>query len=102
MPRERSTSAAVAALDYFQTGQVLAQVTGQGAVETFTFDAPVDLLWVRADGEECRTDPFGGEPTLTQGIPCESGVPQPITLRTKVVKVFVPAGTRVNVWGYRY
>lgn len=88
--------------DTFESGEVLADQAGAGAVLTFTFSSKVDLVWVRAAGGDVRIDPFGGTPTSGLGIVGEAGIPVPINVRTKVVKVYASAGTTVNVWGLRY
>lgn len=85
--------------DTYTTGQALASQPGDGSVKTFTFAAPMDLIWVRCQDATGFADPFGGTPASGQGIFCEDGIPQPITLRTTTVKVWAPAGT-IHVWGY--
>ena len=88
--------------DTYLGGEVLADQAGAGAVLDFEFAAPVDLLWVRADGGDARAEPFGGDPAANFGIVCEDGIPNPLTIRTDTVKVFAGVGTTVHVWGYRY
>jgi hypothetical protein len=87
--------------DEFRGGEVLGEQAGPGVLD-FTFVAPVQLVWVRAHGGDARCDPFGGAPGPQAGIPCDDGVPQPITLTTAQVRVWAPDGVAVAVWGYRY
>lgn len=86
--------------DVFTGGEALADQAGDGTVKTFTFSSPVDLVWVRCVGGAGRADPFGGTPTLSLGIYCAEDEPNPMTVRTSVVKAISPAGTIV-LWGYR-
>lgn len=88
--------------DTFNSGETLADQAGAGAVLTFTFTSPMDLVWVRSVGGISRADPFGGTPTATQGIYCADGEPQPLTITATVVKVFAPIGATVSVWGFTY
>jgi hypothetical protein len=88
--------------DRFRDGEVPADQSGAGGVLTFTFAKEMDLIWVRSDGADSRCNPFGGNPSATAGIICEDGIPHPITLSTTTIKVFAPAGAKLNVWGYRY
>jgi len=96
----------VQSYDHYDSGEVLADQSGSGAVLTFTFTTPVDLVFVQAKSaagtSQARVDPFGGTPSASQGIPAEDGAPQPIPFRTGTVKVFAPTGMTVSVWGYRY
>jgi hypothetical protein len=87
--------------DVFLDGEALARQTSPGGVLTFTFAAPRDLVWVRVDGVPLAyADPFGGTPADGLGVPCEDGIPQPLTIRTSVVKVWAASGATVSVWGY--
>ena len=86
--------------DVFTGGETLADQAGDGLVKTFSFSTPVDLVWVRSFTAAARADPFGGTPTASQGIPCAIDEPNPITVRTSVVKVIAAAGM-IAVWGYR-
>lgn len=99
-------SGTVAATDTFSGGQVLADQTGAGAVLTFTFSAPVQLVWVLdtsgVTAAISRADPFGGVPTATTGIPVLNGTPTPLTVATSSVKVYAPTGTNITVYGYHY
>ena len=85
--------------DVFTGGEALPDQTGDGTVKTFTFAAPVDLVWVRS-AVAARADPFGSVPTTTLGIPCAADEPNPLTIRTSSVKVIAASGT-ISVWGYR-
>lgn len=102
LTRAQLDSATVAGTDIFTNGQVLADQTPGGTVVTFTFSAAQQLIWVKPTGGNCRVDPFGGTPSITVGIPCDDGVPNPLTIQTTALKVFAPAGVAVAVWGYRY
>lgn len=88
--------------DRFSAGQVLADQAGAGAALTFTFSAPVDLIWVRSDGGISRADPFGGTPTASLGIQCDDGIPVPITVTATTIKIYAPNSATVKVYGYRY
>jgi hypothetical protein len=87
--------------DEFRGGEVLGEQAGPGVL-TFVFAGVVQLVWVRGHGGDVRCDPFGGVPSSTAGIPCEDGVPQPVTLTTDTVRVWATEGAAVAVWGYRY
>lgn len=89
--------------DDFDDGQALAEQTGAGAVLTFTFASSVNLVVVESagDGFVSRADPFGGTPTADLGVPCRHEVPTYLPVTTSEVKVYAPAGTSVNVWGFR-
>lgn len=88
--------------DKFTGGEVLADLTGAGAVLTFTFASAVQLVWVFSAGADSRADPFGGTPSATLGIPCDTDTPMPLTVETSSVKVYAPTGATVTVWGFRY
>lgn len=91
--------------DNYSAGEVLAQQTGAGAVLTFTFSAPVQLVVVEANGtstDEARCDPFGGTPSAVLGIPCRDEIPVFIPVTVTIVKVFTPIAMIVNVWGFRH
>ena len=93
----------VDAADTYTAGEILADQAGAGAVLTFTFAAPMDLVWVEATGSGgARADPFGGTPTASLGIICQDGIPKPLVVRTSSVKVLAPVGVSVNVFGQRY
>jgi len=96
----RATAPAVK--DDYQSGEVLADQTGAGAVLTFTFAAPRNLVMVHAVGADqvARADPFGGTPSATQGIRCDDGVPSYLPVIATTVKVFAPAGMVVTVVGF--
>jgi hypothetical protein len=101
-----STAGDLSVQDKFAGGEVLADQNGAGAVLTFTFASPVNLVWVVDTGavttNVCRADPFGGTPSATAGIPVFNQAPSPITVTTSSVKVYAPAGAVVAVHGYRY
>lgn len=93
--------------DSYSTGEALASQSGAGAVLTFTFSSPMDLIWVMSidltDSDQISwMNPFGGTPSNGAGIPCLDRAQQPVTLTTSSVKVWAPTGTTVAVWGYRY
>lgn len=98
-------ASAVPVRDDYTTGEVLADQTGAGGVLTFTFSAPVHMVWVRDIGATAsnvsRVDPFGGTPSSTTGIAVPNGEPTPITVTTSSVKVFAPTGSTIAVYGYR-
>lgn len=90
--------------DIYPNGEVLADQVGAGAVLTFTFSNPMNLIWVLSSGTTLvsRCDPFGGIPDASLGIYCEDGIPVPVTVTATTIKVFAPIGTTVRVYGYRY
>ena len=92
----------IPASDVFLGGQALPDQSSTGSVLTFTFASPVHLIWVKPTGGTCRVDPFGGVPTSSTGIPCDDGIPNPLTVKTTAVQVFAASGVAVAVWGYRY
>lgn len=97
-------ASAPAVKDDYASGEVLADQTGAGAVLTFTFTSPVQLVVVHGDGAEgefCRADAFGGVPSATLGVPCGDEIPTFLPVTTGSVKVFAPASMVVSVWGYR-
>ncbi|HUR18906.1 MAG TPA: hypothetical protein VMZ51_08235 [Acidimicrobiales bacterium] len=97
-------ASAFAVKDDYQSGEVLADQTGAGAVLTFTFASPVQLLLITATGsgtQVARCDPFGGTPAATTGIRCDDGVPAYLPITATVVKVFAPASMAVAVSGFR-
>lgn len=85
--------------DSYLTDESLASQVGAGAVLTFTFSASRELIWVRAQGGNAFAK-VTGTPANSDGIYCEDGVPQPITVRATVVKVWAPPGVTVYMWGY--
>lgn len=91
-----------AVFDRYVGGQALPDQAGDGSVKLFSFEDPVDLIWVRCDGGNGRVDPFGGEPSTEVGIFCEDGVPQPLTISTSKIRVFALTGVVIRVWGFRY
>lgn len=97
-------SGALRVRDDYGGGEVLADQVGTGAVLTFTFSAPVQLVVVDASGaaaDVARADPFGGEPAATLGIPCRNETPVYLPVGTSAVKVFAPAGMIVSCYGMR-
>lgn len=92
----------IASSDTFTNGETLADQNGNNDVLTFTFASPMQLIWVRADGGDVRVNPFGGTPTASNGIKCEDGIPNPLTINAIEIKVYAPSGVSVNVYGYRY
>jgi hypothetical protein len=89
--------------DIFTTGQALPDQVPNGAVAIFSFSGnPVNLIWVKPVGGNCRVDPFGGIPDATTGIPCDDGLPNPITVLTDTVRIYAGSGVVVSVWGFRY
>lgn len=98
----------LASTDDFPAGEVLPDQTGSNSVLTFTFSADVHTIWVYAidanddtAAGEVRTDPFGGVPTATLGIPVAFGGGFPIPVITGEVKIYAGDGVRVTVYGNR-
>lgn len=89
--------------DDYQTGEILADQNGTGAVLTFTFSAAVSLIVVQSTGTSLvsRCDPFGGTPTASLGIRLDDGVPNYVAVATSSVKVFAPSGASIAVYGLR-
>lgn len=90
--------------DDYNAGQCLAEQTGAGAVLTFTFASPVNLVLIEAVGsgsQVARVDPFGGTPTANLGIRADDAVPTYLPVTTSSVKVFAPASMVVSVAGFR-
>lgn len=101
---KNDTGNAIPAKDDYQSGEVLADQTGAGAVLTFTFSSAVQLVVVDANGattDIARADPFGGTPAATTGIPCRDEVPTYMPVTTTSIKIFAPSGMAVSVYGYR-
>lgn len=96
-------ASAVQVKDDYQTGEILADQSGAGAVLTFTFASSMSLVVVQSVGTALvsRADPFGGTPSAVLGIRCDDGVPVYIPVQTSSVKVFAPVGTTVTVYGLR-
>ncbi|MDQ6719334.1 MAG: hypothetical protein M3003_00890 [Candidatus Dormibacteraeota bacterium] len=93
----------IKARDDFQTGECLADQTGAGAVLTFTFAAPRNLVLIEAVGtgtQVARADPFGGTPNVTTGIRCDDGVPTYVPVTTTTLRVWAPASMAVAVAGF--
>lgn len=89
--------------DDFDGGQVLEDQAGAGAVLTFTFSSPVNLVVMESSGAAlvARADPFGGTPDTDTGIPLRHETPTYAPVITSSVKVFAPIGTTISVYGYR-
>lgn len=87
--------------DDYQAGEVLADQTGTGAVLTFNFAEPVNLIVIHARGGVGRANPFGGVPAANLGIVCGDDTPTYVPITTSVVRVFAPAGVTVTVFGMR-
>jgi hypothetical protein len=89
--------------DDYQSGEVLADQSGAGAVLTFTFSTTMSMVTCLSIGTSltARADPFGGTPTSTLGIRLDDGVPVFIPVNSSSVKVFAPAGTSISVWGLK-
>lgn len=89
--------------DDYQSGEVLADQVGAGAVLTFTFATPVNLVVVHARGENltARANPFGGVPSASSGVVCGDDVPTYLPVVTATVRVFAPTGMTISVHGYR-
>lgn len=92
----------------YTSGSILADQTGAGAVQTFTFSIPVDFIWVTDIGATTtnvsRVDPFGGTPAATTGIPVLNGAPTPINVvpANSTVRVYAPVGSTITMHGFRY
>lgn len=91
--------------DDYQGGEVLADQTGAGAVLTFTFSSPVQLVLVHAysatAADLARVDPFGGTPSASAGIRALNDVPTFVPVTATTVRVFAPTGMEVSVSGFR-
>lgn len=87
--------------DDYTGGQTLPDQAGSGAVLTFTFTTPVQMVVVEARGGTVRADPFGGTPSGSLGVVCFDGTPTYVPVTTGAVKVFAPGGTTVSVYGLR-
>ena len=89
--------------DDYVGGQCLPDQTGDGAVLTFTFSLPVNLVVVHSNGTDLvsRCDPFGGTPSDTQGFICGDDIPVYLPITCTTVKVFAPASAVVSVAGFR-
>lgn len=96
-------ASAVQVKDDYQTGEILADQSGAGAVLTFTFTNQQSMVVVHSVGANLvsRADPFGGTPSSTLGVRCDDGVPVYMPVQTSSVKVFAPTGTTVTVYGLR-
>lgn len=90
---------AMTVADAFTADEALASQAGAGAVLTFIFAAARDLIWIRCQGGTGFAK-VTGTPGDGDGIYCEDGVPQPVTVRATEIKVWAPANCTVYVWGY--
>lgn len=93
----------VAVSDDYTDGEALPEQSGSDSSETFTFSSPVNLVVVESEGEGLvsRVDPFGGTPTATTGAPARHETPVYLPVIATTVRVFIPSGATVNVWGFR-
>ena len=88
--------------DHFSSMESLSDAAGANAVQTFTFaNGPVDLIWVESIGGIARADATR-TPSATKGAYCADGVPTPINVTTTSIKIYIPTGATVSVWGMRY
>jgi hypothetical protein len=87
--------------DDYELGELLNDQTGSNAVSTFTFSSQVTSFWVAVVGEEgvVKIDHYGGTPSPTRGIPVEAGGVLPIPEPATVVKIYIPSGLIVTMWG---
>lgn len=88
--------------DDYLGGQILDDQTGDNTVKTFTFSQPVAGFWVAVVGESgvVKINHYGGNPSPTSGIPVEAGGVLPIPEPATAVKIYIPAGLVVTVWGH--
>lgn len=89
--------------DDYQTGEILADQSGAGAVLTFTFASAVQLVVLESVGANLtsRANPFGGTPTASLGVPLRDSTPTYLPVETSTVRVFAPSGTTVHCYGLR-
>ena len=89
--------------DDYQTGEILADIAGAGAVEDFIFTASVNMVIMESVGANLvsRADPFGGVPTSALGIRLTDLTPTYVPVVTTQVKVFIPVGASVMIYGLR-
>jgi hypothetical protein len=87
--------------DDYELGELLDDQTGSNEVNTFTFSSQVTSFWVAVVGEEgvVKIDHYGGTPSPTRGIPVEAGGVLPIPEPATVIKIYVPTGLTVTMWG---
>jgi hypothetical protein len=95
---------AVNSQDAYSAQEDLDDQAGNGGVLTFTFTAPVQLVYVYARSSlglsQARAST--GTPTDSRGMVCDDGVPTAIPVTTGVMRVFAPTGMTVSVSGFRY
>lgn len=88
--------------DDYQEFEALADQAGAGAVLTFTFTAPVQLVVVHAVGTALVARATTTQtPSATLGARCADDAPAYLPVTTSSVKVFAPLGMTVSVIGYR-
>lgn len=91
--------------DDYSDAEYLTEQDGAGAVLTFDFTSPVQLVWVTdvstSTDAISHVDASGGVPTNDTGVPVFNQAPTPIVITTSQVQVFAPVGTRINVYGLR-
>lgn len=85
--------------DFYTTTEVLPDQAGANGVLTFTFTSTPKMVWVKSTGGISRAV-TSGVPTASFGIPCDDGVPQPLSVQTQNVSVYAPTGATVTVWGF--
>lgn len=96
-------ASAVTTTDSYLSSEYLADQTGTGAVLTFTFASPVDLLILHAEGGVCRyAAGAGNTPAANAGGYLAAGETVYYPRRTTVASVYAPAGAVVSAWGTRY
>ena len=92
----------------YSSAEIRPDQTGAGAVLTFTFNTPVDFVWVNDVGATTsnisRVDPFGGTPSATAGIAVYNQTPTPIQVvpPSATVKVYAATGSTISMYGLRY
>jgi hypothetical protein len=87
--------------DDYDLGELLEDQTGSNGVNTFTFTNQVNSFWVAVVGTSgiVKIDHYGGTPSASRGIPVEAGGVLPIPEPATAVKVYIPTGLKVTVWG---
>jgi hypothetical protein len=87
--------------DDYDLGELLDDQAGSNGVATFTFSSQVTSFWVAVMGTSgiVKIDHYGGDPSSTRGIPVQAGGVLPIPEPATAVKVYIPTGLTVTVWG---